>query len=147
MIVAAKQAPLFPATLLAGLGINDLSKIVSQTFDSQPQLGNRTITYREQTTVFMDDIDAEVRIVVRLTVETKKRGDKRVLVPNSFPNLQVGKLRGYDAVKNTWGNVSHDTDYLQDTDLSEAWDAHQQLEAIRSTMKREGPYNWSRVVS
>lgn len=142
MTAAAKQSPLFPATLLANVGINDLSKVVSQSFDSQPQIGKRTITYREQTTVYVDDVEAELRIVVRLTVETKRRGEKRVVVPNSFPNLQVSKLRGYDREKNSWGTISHDTEYFQDPDLKEAWAAHQQLEALRQSMKQHGPCIW-----
>lgn len=83
MKAAAQQPPLFSSSLLASAGIHDLSKIVSLSFDLQPQLNKRSITYREQTTVFVDDLEAQVRLVVRLKVESKKRGAKRVQLPDS----------------------------------------------------------------
>ncbi|MCU9529347.1 hypothetical protein [Pseudomonas mosselii] len=136
------QAPLFASTLLASLGVDDLSKIVSQTYDSQPQINKRSITYREQTTVFVDDVEAQLRFVVRLTVESKKRGAKRVPVENTFPSVTVSRLVGYDPEKNIWGTVSYTTEYPAEPSLNDAWETHLLLESIRSTMRKNGPYNW-----
>lgn len=145
MTAAANQAPLFVSPLLVSIGVNDLSKIVAQTFDLQPQINKRSITYREQTTVYVDDVDAQLRLVVRLTVESKKRGTKRVPIPNSFPSVSISRLEGYDPEKNTWGTLSHTTEYPQEHSPDEAWEAHKQLEAIRSTMKQDSRYNWYAV--
>ncbi|HDS0957166.1 hypothetical protein [Pseudomonas putida] len=139
---ATQQAPLFASALLASLGVDDLSKIVSQTYDSQPQINKRSITYREQTTVYVDDVEAQLRLVVRLTVESKKRGAKRVPLENTFPSVTISRLVGYDPEKHVWGAVSHSTEYPAEPSLNEAWDTHQLLESIRSTMRQNGPYNW-----
>lgn len=71
---AAQQTPLFSSSLLVSAGITDLSKIVSLSFDLQPQINKRSITYREQTTVYVDDMVAQVRLVVKLKVESKSVG-------------------------------------------------------------------------
>lgn len=141
MKTSAQQAPLFPATYLAELGVHDLNKIVALSYDSQPQIVKRTITYRETTTVYVDDMEAGKRIVIRLCVDTKKRGTKRVQDPNGIPRVDVSRLEGYDPVKQLWGTESHTTEY-KDASIEDAWPVHQQLESIRDTMVREGPYNW-----
>ncbi|SBW84422.1 hypothetical protein PVE_R2G0395 [Pseudomonas veronii 1YdBTEX2] len=138
---AAQQAPLF-SSLFASAGITDLSKIVSLSFDLQPQINKRSITYREQTTVYVDDLESQVRLVVRLKVESKKRGAKRVVLPDSYPDVQVARLEGYDPVKHVWGTVSHTTNTLPEPELAEAWQAHQELEAIRANMKQSDRYTW-----
>ena len=139
---AAQQTPLFSSSLLVSAGITDLSKFVSLSFDLQPQINKRSITYREQTTVYVDDMVAQVRIVVKLKVESKKRGAKRVQLPDSYPDLQVARLVGYDPVKHVWGTVSHTTNTLPEPELHEAWQAHQELEAVRAGMKQNDPYTW-----
>lgn len=139
---ASQQAPLFASALLESLGVDDLSKIVSQSYDSQPQIHKRSITYREQTTVFVDDAEAQLRLVVRLTVESKKRGAKRVPVENTFPSVTISRLIGYSPEENKWGTVSYTTEYPAEPSLNDAWDTHQLLESIRSTMRQNGPYNW-----
>ncbi|WP_439126141.1 MAG: hypothetical protein ACNJA3_27625 (plasmid) [Pseudomonas rhizophila] len=139
---AAQQTRLFSSSLLVNAGITDLSKIVSLSFDLQPQINKRSITYREQTTVYVDDMEAQVRLVVKLTVESKKRGSKRVQMPDSYPDLQVARLEGYDPVKHVWGTVSHTSNTVPEPELDDAWQAHQELEGIRAGMKQNDPYTW-----
>jgi len=142
MKISTQQAPLFAPSLLASLGVVDLSKIASQTYDSQPKLNKRSITYREQTTVFVDDVEGQLRLVVRLTVESKKRGGKRVPLENTFPSVTISRLVGYAPEENKWGTVSYTTEYPDEPSLNDAWETHLFLESIRSTMRQNGPYNW-----
>lgn len=139
---AAQQTPLLPTSLLVSAGITDLSKIVSLSFDLQPQINKRSITFHEVTTVYVDDLEAQVRLIVWLKVESKKRGAKRVLLPNSYPDVKVTRLEGYDPQKHIWGTVSHTSNNLPEPELAEAWQAHKELEAIRANMMQSDPYTW-----
>lgn len=136
---ALAQHPSFPFAALAILNLPDLDNVVSQSFYSDAKIDGKAITFRDATTVWIDDKAAGKRVVVRLTLETKKQGGKRVPLLNATPCLRVSHLDGYDPVGNMWGGNGHEEQYLE-IGVTDAWVLHLQLEAIRASMKKQTPH-------
>lgn len=136
--------PLTPCTFLESIGVTDLNKVSSQTYESDVQFDKRIMTYADRTTLYFDDPDVGRRIVLRIQVQSKKRGQTgKVLVPDSFCSARVTQLDGYDAQANMWGSVSQHSSCIE-APAALLWETHKQLEALRSQMERNSPYIWYR---
>lgn len=125
---------------LADFGLVDPAKVSCASFYIDAVTGPK-ITFREVGTVYFDDLENQRRVVLYLTLETKKRGNKKVPVPTSIPRLKVSKLSGYDPVKNIWGQGGHEESNVELT-VDEAAAFHQQFEALRAGMVKE-KHHWT----
>lgn len=138
------NALLAPCAFLESIGVTDLSKVSSQTFESDVQFDKRKVTYKERTTLFFDDPEAGRRIVLRIQVHSKKRGQKgKVLVPDSLCSARVTQLVGFDDQENIWGSISQSSSCIE-APAALLWETHKQLEALRDQMDRNSPYIWYR---
>ncbi|MGE8063810.1 hypothetical protein [Pseudomonas sp. NPDC089569] len=128
---------------LADFGLVDLTKVSCASFYIDAITGPK-ITFREVGTVYFDDHENQRRVVLHLTVETKKRGNKKVLVPDSIPRFIVSNLSGYDPLKNIWGSGGHEESNVELT-VEEAAAFRQQFEALRAGMvKEKNLWTWYR---
>lgn len=128
---------------LADFGLVDPGKVSCASFYIDAVTGPK-ITFREVGTVYVDDIDNQRRVVLYLQLETRKRGGKKVPVPNSIPRLKVSNLSGYDPVKNIWGQNGHEETHVELT-LEEAASFHKEFEALRAGMvKEKNHWTWYR---
>jgi hypothetical protein len=125
---------------LAEFGIVDASTVSTASYYVDAVI-RPNISYREYSTVFFDDRESQRRVVLKLMLQTKKKGTKKVPVPNATPHFVVSTLKGYDAVKNMWGGTSHDEKQIELT-LEEAAAFHLQFEQIRAGMVKE-PHHWT----
>lgn len=138
-IVNAAPAP----RTLADFGLVDPAKVSCASFYIDAVTGPK-ITFREVGTMYVDDIENQRRVVLYLTLETRKRGDKKVPVPNSIPRLKVSNLSGYDPVKNIWGQDGHEESFVELT-LEEGASFHKEFEALRAGMvKEKNHWSWYR---
>lgn len=120
---------------LADFGVEDLTKVATASYYVDAVAG-RKITFRETSTVYFDFPDQQRRVVLGLTLETKKSRGKKVPVQDSLPRFRVSTLKGYDKIKNMWGTESHDERSVELT-LEEANAFSLQFEEIRSSMVKE----------
>jgi len=128
---------------LADFGLVDPAKVACASFYVDGVVGPR-ITFREVGTMYVDDIENKRRVVLHLTLETRKRGDKKVPVPDSIPRLKVSNISGYDPVKNIWGQDGHEESFVELT-LEEAVRFHKEFEALRAGMvKEKNHWTWYR---
>jgi hypothetical protein len=128
---------------LADFGLVDPAKVSCASFYIDAVTGPK-ITFREVGTLYVDDFENQRRVVLYLQLETRKRGDKKVPVPNSIPRLKVSNLSGYDPVKNIWGRGGHEESYVELT-LEEASSFHKEFESLRGGMvKEKNHWTWYR---
>ncbi|MHC5194771.1 hypothetical protein ACYSUW_13550 [Pseudomonas frederiksbergensis] len=132
---------------LADFGLVDPAKVACASFYVDGVAGTGPgpkFTFREVGTMYVDDIENQRRVVLNLTLETRKRGDKKVPVPNSIPRLKVSNLSGYDPVKNIWGQDGYDESFV-DLTLEEGASFHKEFEALRAGMvKEKNHWSWYR---
>ncbi|MDF9779021.1 hypothetical protein [Pseudomonas baetica] len=128
---------------LADFGLVDPAKVSCASYYVDAVTGPK-ITFREVGTVYVDDLENQRRVVLYLTLETRKRAGKKVPVPNTIPRLKVSNLSGYDPVKNIWGQGGHEESYVE-LSLEEAAAFNQQFEALRAGMvKEKNHWTWYR---
>lgn len=125
---------------LTDFGIADMTTVSTASYYADVVLRPKII-YREHSTVYFDDRVNQRRLVLKLMLETKKKGNKKVPVPTSTPHFVVSTLKGYDDDKNMWGGSSHDEKQI-DLTLEEAAALHLQFEQIRAGMVKE-PHHWT----
>lgn len=128
---------------LADFGLVDPAKVSCACFYIDAVTGPK-ITFREVGKMYVDDIENQRRVVLYLTLETHKRGDRKVPVPNSIPHFKVSNISGYDPVKNIWGKDGHEESFVELT-LEEGASFHKEFEALRAGMlKEKNHWSWYR---
>ena len=125
-------------------GLLKLEDVVSQSYYSDARIEGRGVIFTHQTTVWMDDKATGMRVVVRLAIETKKKAKKHVPISESIPTVKITLLEGFDAEKNIWG-CKGITESHPDIAVGDAWEIHQQFEAIRGGMRLGNSNFWDRA--
>lgn len=131
------QQPLATVSHLARFGITDTSKIALQSFHSAVQVEKRGVTFRETTSVYFDDHEAQQRIVLTFKVDTRELRKKREPVLHGVPSCRVTVLKGYNMAIRCWGSVSHEEQSI-DLSVGEAWATHLECQQLRAHMHAYG---------